>query len=92
MSTLPPPFVKEFPADSPEKQVYTLINSLAEFLPIDNDRNRLSYSIYKFITGEGDEPLISVKSAKITVKGITEEALAEKISAGLKVIKGSPLK
>jgi hypothetical protein len=89
MSTLPPPFVKEFPADSLEKQVYTLVESLAEYLPTPNDRNRLSYSLFKYMTGEGDEPLISIKSAKVTLKGISEESLAEKIAAGLQAIKGS---
>ncbi len=87
MSTLPPPFVKEFPADSLEKQVYSLVNSLAEFIPIDNDRNRLGYALFKYMIGEGDEPLITVKAAKVTLKGISAEDIAEKLAAGLAIIR-----
>ncbi len=84
MSTLPSPATKEFAASTIEKQVYTLTESLQEFLPIMNDRNRLGYALYKFITGEGDEPLITVKSAKLKIVGLTETELAKKIEARLK--------
>ena len=86
MSTLPSPATKEFDASTIEKQVYTLTESLQEFLPIMNDRNRLGYSLYKYMTGEGDEPLISVKRAKLKIVGLTEAELAKKIEAGLKDI------
>lgn len=86
MSTLPSPATKEFAAATIEKQVYTLVESLQEFLPIMNDRNRLGYALYKFITGEGDEPLITVKSAKLKIVGISETELAKKIEAGLKEV------
>lgn len=84
MSTLPSPATKEFAASTIEKQVYNLVESLQEFLPIMNDRNRLGYALYKFMTGEGDEPLITVKSAKLKIAGISEVELAKKIEAGLK--------
>jgi len=86
MATLPSPATKEFDASTIEKQVYTLTESLIEFLPIMNDRNRLGYSLYKFMTGEGDEALITVKSAKLKIVGLTEAELAKKIEAGLKEI------
>lgn len=84
MSTLPPPATKEFDASTIEKQVYNLIESLKEFLPIVNDRNRLGYALYKFVTGQGDEPLITVKSAKLKIVGISDIELAKKIEDGLK--------
>lgn len=89
MSTLPSPATKEFAATTIEKQVYTLVDSLQEFLPIMNDRNRLGYALYKFMTGEGDEPLITVKSAKLKIVGISEVDLAKKIEAGLKEVQKS---
>ncbi len=87
MSTQPAPFVNNFPADSLEKQIYTFIDSLDAYLPVPNDRIRLSYSLFKFMNNEGDEPLISIKAAKLTIKGITDEELAVKVASGLAKIK-----
>ena len=86
MSTLPSPATNEFASSTIEKQVYTLTENLKEYLPIMNDRNRLGYALYKFMTGQGDEPLISVKSAKLKIVGISEVELAKKIEDGLKGI------
>jgi len=86
MSTLASPATKEFDASTIEKQVYNLIDSLKEFLPIMNDRNRLGYALYKFMTGEGDEPLVTVKRAKVKIVGLSETELAKKIETGLKEV------
>jgi len=83
MSTLSSPATKEFDASTIEKKVYTLVDSLKEYLPIMNERNRLGYALYKFMSGEGDEPAVTVKNAKVKVVGITEAELAKKIEAGL---------
>ncbi len=87
MTTLPPPKVKEFPSDSLEKKVYNLVETFKEFIPIQNDRYRLAFSLLKYLKGEGDEPLISVKSNKLKLNGITEEELANKIETELNKIK-----
>ncbi len=87
MTTLTPPDTKKFPDDSIEKQVYNLVENLSEYLPIMNDRNRLGFSLYKFVTGEGDSPELLVKTTKVKIVGIAPEELAQKISAGLKDIK-----
>lgn len=87
MSTLPPPAVNEFPPDSLEKQVYNLVDLFSEYLPVPNDRNRLSYSLFKYMTGEGDPALVSIKAAKVTLKGIAIEDLANKLEAGIQAIK-----
>ncbi len=86
MTTLPPPSTKNFPEDSIEKKVYNIVESLSEYLPILNDRNRLGFSLYKFIKGEGDSPEILVNSSKIKVEGITKEELAAKIKSELNKI------
>ncbi len=86
MSTLPPPFVKEFSVESLEKKVYELVEKFAEFIPIQNDRYRLAYNLYKFKINEGDEPAISVKNTKIKIVKISDAELAEKINAALAVI------
>jgi hypothetical protein len=75
MTTLPPPGVKEFPADSLEKKIYSIVESFAEFMPVQNDRYRLGYCLFKYVNGEGDEPKIALKSE-----------LAEKINSELNKI------
>lgn len=87
MTTLPPPKVKPFPDDSLEKKVYNIIESFKEFLPIMNDRNRLAFSLYKYLKGEGDEPLTAVKTNKLKIVGISVEELAKKIDEEIKKIK-----
>ncbi len=86
MTTLPPPGVKEFPAESLEKKVYSIVEGFAEYMPVQNDRNRLGYCLFKYMNGEGDEPNIALKSAKIKVEGISVSELAEKISSELRKI------
>ncbi len=87
MTTLPPPATKEFPDSSIEKQVYNIVDMFSEHIPISNDKNRLGFGLYKYITGEGDPPDILLKSSKIKIEGITLEALALKIKAKLDEIK-----
>lgn len=86
MTTLPPPSTKKFPEDSLEKKVYNIVEKYSENIPIPNDRNRLGFNLYKFMTGEGDPPEVCVKAAKIKVEEISEEELAAKISEDLKQI------
>jgi len=86
MTTLPPPGTKEFPDASLEKQVYNIVEALAEYIPLTNDKNRLGFGLYKFMKGEGDPPEILLRSAKIKITGITVDELAAKIDTGLKKI------
>ncbi len=83
MTTLPPPDTDFYPEDSLEKKVYTIVEKFKENIPIMNDRNRLGYNLFKFMNGEGDAPVILVKSAKIKIEGITKEELASKINGEL---------
>ncbi|RJP56608.1 MAG: hypothetical protein C4543_10985 [Ignavibacteriales bacterium] len=86
MTTLPPPSTNFFPEDSLEKKVYNIVEKYSEFIPIPNDRNRLGFNLYKFMTGEGDAPEICVKNAKLKLVGITHQELANKLSEDLKDI------
>lgn len=86
MTTLPSPGTIEFPDSSVEKQVYNIVESLNQYLPITNDRNRLAFGLYKYINGEGDPPDVLLKSAKIKIEGITLQELAAKISEDLKKV------
>lgn len=79
MATLTPPEVQPANPASKEKQIYTLIESMSEYLPVANDRNRLAYCL---ITAT-DSALITLKTNKLTIQGISEEELARKIEAGL---------
>ncbi|MGE5679995.1 MAG: hypothetical protein ACM34K_03865 [Bacillota bacterium] len=87
MTTLPPPATKRFPEDSVEKQVYNIVDKFKQNIPIDNDRNRLGYCLYKYVMGEGDAPEILVKSTKIKIVGIGEKELAGKLDQELKSVK-----
>ncbi|MFN3872958.1 MAG: hypothetical protein ACK4R9_08150 [Ignavibacterium sp.] len=86
MTTLPPPKVKQFPEDSLEKKVYNIIESFKDNLPIMNDRNRLAFSLFKYLKGEGDAPLMAVKTNKLKIVGMTQEELAKRIDEELKKI------
>jgi hypothetical protein len=88
MATLPPPATKQFPEDSLEKKVYKVVEDLIDYLPVTNDRNRLGFSLFKYVTGEGDEPGILVKSTKVKVVGISLTELAKKITVEIDKIKG----
>lgn len=81
MSSSKPPDLKKFPDDSIEKQVYKIVENYSQHLPIVNDRNRLGFSLYKYIMGQGDSPLTTLRNAKVKVVGISVEELAGKISA-----------
>lgn len=88
MGTLPPPATKKFPDDSIEKQVYNIVESFSQYIPIMNDRNRLGFALYKFVKGEGDHPTILLSSTKVKIEGISAEELAGKITTELeKIIK-----
>lgn len=86
MSTLPPPDVQKSPDSSLEKKVYSIVESFKEYLPIANDRNRLGFNLYKYLKGEGDDPSIIVKNAKVQITGITEMELADKLTAAINKI------
>jgi len=87
MTSLPPPKVSYFPDSSLEKQCYNIAEKYVENIPIMNDRNRLGYNLYKYMSGEGDAPEILVHSTKIKIVGITAKELAGKISTDLAEIK-----
>ncbi len=87
MTTLPESPVQKAPADSLESQIYALVDRYKEHIPITNDRNRLAFSLYKSLTGEGDDEFTVVRENKLTLQGITEKELAAKLAEEIKNIK-----
>lgn len=87
MSTLPPPKVKKSPEDSLESKVYALVEKFKEYIPIPSDRNRLSYCLFKYLNGEGDAPIILLKTSKINFEGISKQELAKNLDEELDKIK-----
>lgn len=87
MSTKPAFTTKPHPENSIERKIYNLVASLKEFIPIENDRNRLGYGLFKYLNGEGDAPEVLLQSAKIRFEGIEYYELAQKLTDGLKTIK-----
>ena len=89
MSLSSTPGVTNTPEDSIEKKVYNVVNDLTQYLPITNDRNRLGFDLYKFVIGEGDEPLVTIRNAKVKLQGISVEELAKLITDRLKSLNGN---
>lgn len=87
MTSLPPPKLKKFSEDTPEKKVYSIVEKYSENIPVPNDRNRLGFCLYKYVTGEGDKPEILVRSTKIKIVGISKEELAKKLNEELSAAK-----
>jgi len=87
MTTLPGPKTLEFPADSLEKQVYSIAEELKDYLPVANDRHRLGYVLFKYVNKQGDEPSVMLLNGKFTIQGITRENLATLIAEKLKSVK-----
>jgi hypothetical protein len=87
MSTLPSAGVKLFSEESIEKKVYSLVNSFENYIPLMNDRNRLSFALLNYLKGEGDSPAITVRNNKLTLQNISKEELAKKIEEKLAEIK-----
>jgi hypothetical protein len=87
MSTKPAFATKPHPENSIETKTYNLVESLKEFMPIENDRYRLGYGLFKYLNGEGDAPEVLLQSAKIRFEGIEYSDLAKKLSDGLRGIK-----
>lgn len=52
-----------------------------------NDRNRLSFALLNYLKGQGDEPLITVRNNKLTLKDINKVELAKLIEEKLASIK-----
>ena len=75
MSTLPGPKTQEADPNSLEKKVYDIVEKFASNIPVQNDRYRLGYTLFKYMSGEGDSPEILVNSKKIQIEGITKAEL-----------------
>ncbi len=84
MTTLPPPGVIPAKEDSIEKKAYTIADAFKEYMPVTNDRNRLGFMIYKYLTGQGDAPQIMVPSGKFTLKGISEKEMIKLLEKELR--------
>ena len=72
MSTLPPSNVKQFPEDSLEKQVYTMVDSLEENIPN-----------VAFKTGEGKKVVI-IQNKNGTAKNIQVKTGMQSLTITLK--------
>ena len=83
MSTLPGPKTQEADPNSLEKKVYDIVEKFASNIPVQNDRYRLGYTLFKYMSGEGDSPEILVNSTKIQIEGITKAELAASLNEEL---------
>ena len=71
-------------SDVLEAKVYSYIDSLDEFIPRANDRNRLSFDLLKSLRGEGDSVFLTIKKNKLQIQNISIEELASRIEEELK--------
>lgn len=79
MTSLPPAPVKPYPENSIEKIAYKIAESLSNYLPIMNDRNRLGFNLYRHLKGEGDDIETIVRTNKFTIENISLEELVDLI-------------
>ncbi|MCW8850677.1 MAG: hypothetical protein OQJ81_11910 [Melioribacteraceae bacterium] len=87
MATLPASPVKEFPENSLEKKVYSMVDTLAEYIPLMNDRNRLSFALLNYLNGHGDSPAITVRNNKLHLNNISASELAKILDTKIAEIK-----
>jgi hypothetical protein len=52
MTTKPPAEVKYFDVEASIKKLYSSIDELEDFLPVPNDRNRLSFCLNMYLNNE----------------------------------------
>lgn len=87
MTSLPPAPIKQFPDDSIEKKAYSIAESLSEYLPIMNDRNRLGFNLFRHLKGEGDDITTIVGTNKFTIEKISKEDLIELLEQKVEEVK-----
>lgn len=87
MTSLPPAPVKPYPENSIEKKAYSIAESLSEYLPIMNDRNRLGFNLYRHLMGEGDDIPTIVRTNKFTIEKISKEELIKLIQQKVDQVK-----
>jgi hypothetical protein len=81
MTTKAPSPVKEFPAESPEKIAYSVVEGIPAEEP--NDLNRLGYHIWLYLTGKVASLEEAIKMARSRLK-ISEESATQIIKERLK--------
>lgn len=67
-----------------ESKIYGFVDGLAEYVPIPNDRYRLSYDLLKYMRKDYDSIEEIVRTAKIKIANTDRKELAKKINEGLK--------
>lgn len=83
MSTLPGPKTQKADPNSLERKVYDIVEKFENNIPVPNDRYRLGYTLFKYMSGEGDPPEILVNSTKIQIQGVTKAELAASLNEEL---------
>ena len=89
MTTKSPSEIKVFSDDELIKKIYNSVEELKEYIPIDNDRNRLGYTVNLFYEGAIGSLLQAIDESKV-LSNIEypelEKLLSEKLAAkGLKI-------
>mgnify|MGYP001292013270 CR=1 FL=1 len=87
MSTLASSPVQEFPDTSTEKKAYNIAESFASYIPVPNDRYRLGFQLYRHLSGDGETIPVAIKTARLTLKGITEEQLISQVTRAVDAIR-----
>lgn len=64
MTTKPPADVHLYNVETAIKKLYSAIDELEEFIPVPNDRNRLSFCLNMFLNNESDSILNSIIQAQ----------------------------
>ncbi|TRZ51157.1 hypothetical protein D4R99_04780 [bacterium] len=84
MTTKPPAEVKPADENSLIKKIYTIIDEFKEFIPVDNDRNRLSFTLNLFFSKEIDSVENAIIQAQPRSSTLMYTELTKKITERFK--------
>lgn len=84
MTTKKPADVEYFSDDNPVKRIYTGIDELKDVIPVDNDRNRLSFCLNLYINKEVSSVAEAIQQAQPKSSTVDFRKLEELVTKKLK--------
>lgn len=84
MTTKKPADVEYFSDDKPVKRIYTGIDELKDVIPVDNDRNRLSFCLNLYVNKEVSSVAEAIQQAQPKSSTVDFKKLEELVTKKLK--------
>jgi len=84
MSTKPSAGINYFPEDNKTKVIYSVVDTLKDIIPIENDRYRLSFCINMLVKGEIHSLINAIEQADPRSSALNYKELEQKLNPLLK--------